>query len=63
MKTGSNVPTRPTHLPDYAELCLRALAEQQLGDKISLGGAFALLHYLDYRSTYDVDGWLNNIGH
>ncbi|MCB0079836.1 MAG: nucleotidyl transferase AbiEii/AbiGii toxin family protein, partial [Caldilineaceae bacterium] len=27
------------------------------GDKISLGGAFALLHYLDYRSTYDVDAW------
>lgn len=50
-------PTRPTHLPDYAELCLMALAEQQLGDKISLGGAFALLHYLDYRSTYDVDAW------
>jgi hypothetical protein len=28
-----------------------------LSDKISLGGAFALLHYLDYRSTYDVDAW------
>ena len=50
-------PSRPTHLPDYAELCLTALAAQQLGDKISLGGAFALLHYLDYRSTYDVDAW------
>ena len=50
-------PTRPTNLPDYAELCLTALAAQQLGDKISLGGAFALLHYLDYRSTYDVDAW------
>lgn len=34
-----------------------ALADHQLGDKISLGGAFALLHYLDYRSTYDVDAW------
>lgn len=57
MKAVSSTPTRPTHLPDYAELCLRALAEQQLGDKISLGEAFALLHYLDYRSTYDVDAW------
>lgn len=57
MKAGANTPTRPTHLPDYAEFCLYALAEQQLGDKISLGGAFALLHYLDYRSTYDVDAW------
>lgn len=50
-------PTRPTHLPAYAELCLSALAEHQFGDKISLGDAFALLHYLDYRSTYDVDAW------
>ncbi len=36
---------------------MRALVDQQLGDKISLGGAFALLHHLDYRSTYDVDAW------
>lgn len=39
------IPRRPTHLPAYAELCLTALAAQQLGDKLSLGGAFALLHY------------------
>jgi hypothetical protein len=45
MKATSSTPTRPTHLPDYAEFCLRALANHQLGDKISLGGAFALLHY------------------
>lgn len=50
-------PTRPTHIPDYADVCLQALVEAKLGDKISLGGAFALLHYLDYRSTYDVDAW------
>jgi hypothetical protein len=36
-------------MPDYAEACLQALASQELGDKISLGGAFGLLHYLDYR--------------
>jgi hypothetical protein len=28
-----------------------------LGDKLSLGGAFGLLHYLDYRPTHDVDAW------
>jgi hypothetical protein len=50
-------PRRPAHIPDYAELCLHALAEQGLGDKISLGGAFGLLHYLDYRDTHDVDAW------
>jgi len=50
-------PHRPTHMPDYAEVCLQALAAQGLGEKISLGGAFGLLHYLDYRPTYDVDAW------
>lgn len=50
-------PKRPTHIPVYADICLQALADQNLGNKISLGGAFALLHYLDYRSTYDVDAW------
>lgn len=50
-------PSRPTHIPDYAEICLTALANSQLGDKISLGGAFGLLHYLDYRATNDVDAW------
>lgn len=50
-------PKRPTHIPAYADVCLQTLADQNLGDKISLGGAFALLHYLDYRSTYDVDAW------
>lgn len=50
-------PSRPTHIPVYADVCLQALAEYNLGAKISLGGAFALLHYLDYRSTLDVDAW------
>ncbi|MEW6743893.1 MAG: nucleotidyl transferase AbiEii/AbiGii toxin family protein [Planctomycetota bacterium] len=36
---------------------MRALVERGLGTKISLGGAFGLLHYLDYRTTYDLDGW------
>jgi hypothetical protein len=44
-------------MPDYAEACLQALASQDLGGKVSLGGAFGLLHYLDYRPTHDVDAW------
>jgi len=50
-------PRRPEHLPDYSEMCLLALVEQGLADKISLGGALGLLHYLDYRATRDVDAW------
>ena len=50
-------PHRPTHLPEYSDACLRALVEQGLAKKISLGGAFGLLHYLDYRPTHDVDAW------
>ena len=48
---------RPKHIPEYAEACLQALAASELGANISLGGAFGLLHYLDYRSTRDVDAW------
>ncbi|MBE2232593.1 MAG: nucleotidyl transferase AbiEii/AbiGii toxin family protein [Anaerolinea sp.] len=48
---------RPSNVPDHAELCLKAISDANLGDKISLGGAFGLLHYLDYRATYDVDAW------
>ena len=50
-------PRRPANLTRYAELCLRALAEQGLGDALSLGGGLGLLHYLDYRPTHDVDAW------
>ncbi len=50
-------PSRPEHMPDHAELCLEALASRDLGRRISLGGAFGLLHYLDYRRTHDVDAW------
>ena len=58
MDTGSaKRPRRPTHLPDYAEACLQALADHGMGKKISLGGALGLLHYLDYRPTHDVDAW------
>jgi hypothetical protein len=50
-------PRRPEHTAGYAEACLRALADARLGDRISVGGAFGLLHYLDYRPTHDVDAW------
>jgi hypothetical protein len=48
---------RPQHLSDYAKVCLRTLVARGLGRSISLGGALGLLHYLDYRSTHDVDAW------
>jgi len=50
-------PTRPSHLSEYAEKALDAIAAHGLGHAISVGGALGLLHYLDYRSTHDVDAW------
>jgi hypothetical protein len=50
-------PQRPTHLSPYADACLHALVEANLGDRISLGGALGLFHYFDYRPTHDVDAW------
>lgn len=50
-------PRRPHHTPEYAELCLEAVTRIDLGNRISLGGAFGLLHYHDYRPTADVDAW------
>ena len=48
---------RPDNLPPYASLCLQTLADNNLGHTLSLGGAFGLMHYFEYRSTYDVDAW------
>ncbi len=39
------------------QACLNALADQGLGEAISVGGGIGLLHYLDYRTTHDVDAW------
>jgi hypothetical protein len=50
-------PKRPKMLPLYAERCLQALDELGLGDKLSIGGAFGLMHYFEYRPTHDVDAW------
>ena len=48
---------KPSHLPEHGEACIRALVAAGLADRIVLGGAFGLLHYLDYRTTKDVDAW------
>jgi hypothetical protein len=56
-RNDSPQPGRPTHIPVYAEVCLRALVTAGLNHKISLGGAFGLLHHLDYSATHDVDAW------
>ncbi|GIK56368.1 MAG: nucleotidyl transferase AbiEii/AbiGii toxin family protein [Chloroflexi bacterium] len=50
-------PQKPRQVSDYANQCLEALATSPWAGKISLGGAFGLMHYLEYRSTYDVDAW------
>ena len=51
---------RPSKLPEYAEVCLDALANSGLGHKLSLGGAVGLMHYFEYRPTNDVDAWWVN---
>lgn len=50
-------PKQPSHLSPYARACLDALVKAKLADRISLGGALGLFHYLDYRPTHDVDAW------
>jgi hypothetical protein len=49
--------TKPRHVSEHAEACLRALVSAGLANTLSLGGALGLLHYLDYRPTRDVDAW------
>lgn len=50
-------PSCPRRVSEYALACLRALAENGLGHKLSLGGGLGLAHYYEYRPTYDVDAW------
>jgi hypothetical protein len=57
-KTIKNIaPQQPSHLSPYARACLEALVKAHLAERISLGGALGLFHYLDYRPTCDVDAW------
>ena len=47
----------PKNINHFALPCLEALQKSGLGKHISLGGAFGLAHYHEYRSTKDVDAW------
>lgn len=50
-------PQRPKEMSRFAQACLDALATSKLAPYLSLGGAFGLAHYFEYRSTHDVDAW------
>lgn len=50
-------PKKPQNLSEYALRCLDALSQSGLANKLSLGGAVGLMHYLEYRPTNDVDAW------
>jgi len=50
-------PKKPKNVLRPAEECLLALESQGLGKKLSIGGAFGLAYYLEYRPTHDVDAW------
>jgi len=50
-------PQQPSHLSLYAQACLEALVKEKLADRISIGGALGLFHYIDYRPSHDVDAW------
>ena len=51
------LPKQPSNLSPYARDCLDALVKANLADRISLGGALGLFHYLEYRPTHDVGAW------
>ena len=50
-------PKRPTSISKYAQVCLEFLSNNDLARHISLGGAFGLAHYFEYRTTHDIDAW------
>jgi len=45
----------PKNASEYAKLTLESLAAHHLGDKLSLGGAFGLLHY--HESALKITGY------
>ncbi len=57
MKPFKKPLSRPANLDALAEECLRAIGRRGLGKAVSIGGALGLIHYLDYRTTRDVDAW------
>lgn len=50
-------PHQPSNLPPFTVVCLKSLVDAGIADRISIGGALGLFHYLDYRLTQDVDAW------
>jgi len=54
-------PTVPQNVSEYARACLHAVAGSGLGTHLSLGGAFGLSHYLEYRLTNDIDAWWTEV--
>jgi hypothetical protein len=48
---------RPKLVSKYAQACLEALSASGYGRWLSLGGAFGLAHYFEYRATHDIDAW------
>lgn len=53
-------PRPPKQISPFARACLDALARSDVGRYISLGGAFGLAHYYEYRATRDLDAWWTN---
>jgi predicted nucleotidyltransferase component of viral defense system len=51
------LPKTPSQMSPYAKACLESLAQQGLGQFLSIGGAFGLSYFVEYRSTHDVDAW------
>jgi hypothetical protein len=50
-------PRRPRQIDPFAQAFLERLQREPSARAFVLGGYFALQHYLDYRSTNDVDAW------
>jgi hypothetical protein len=48
---------KPRQLDPLAERVLSGLSGRPEGQHIILGGYLALQHYLDYRTTHDIDAW------
>ena len=50
-------PRQPDRIPEPVRACLEAIARSGLGHAISIGGAFGLAYYHEYRETHDVAAW------
>jgi len=51
---------RPQRVSSYTEASLTAIMTCPSGSKVSLGGAFGLAHYHEFRTTNDIDAWWND---